>query len=319
MNIIYNNNIKTNKMNYASFFIKDKGLFGSYPNQERVIELEENGVIYFVNLTFENEKNILPYKTNNNVISYPIRDRSYPDNLVEFTKLIINLKKIIEGLKNNEKIYLHCRGGHGRVGILVSVLLFYMFNLNVKDALELTNKYHGERLIMKEKWRIIGSPQTYNQKKFVYNYCSPIFFNKSTIIGKTAGFSNCSPFKVNIPNVGIFPTAEAAYQSYKSDDPTYIKKLKNFPKPQISKKLGNQIPIDEKWLQEAPLILYKILKYKFEQNPSLITGLLNTGLSDIVFHTKYDLFLGNGHGHNDGQNILGKTLVKLRTHFYEQI
>ena len=38
-------------MNYCSYFIKDKALFGSYPTQQSVEELEQEGVRYFVDLT----------------------------------------------------------------------------------------------------------------------------------------------------------------------------------------------------------------------------------------------------------------------------
>ena len=38
-------------MNNCSYFIKDRAMFGSYPTQEAVQELEHEGVIYFVNLT----------------------------------------------------------------------------------------------------------------------------------------------------------------------------------------------------------------------------------------------------------------------------
>ena len=38
---------------YCSYFIKDKCLFGSYPNAHRVNELENEGVKYFIDLTTE--------------------------------------------------------------------------------------------------------------------------------------------------------------------------------------------------------------------------------------------------------------------------
>ena len=48
-------------MDNASFFIKNRALFGSFPTQESVEELEKNGVKYFINLTdLAIEKNIKP-------------------------------------------------------------------------------------------------------------------------------------------------------------------------------------------------------------------------------------------------------------------
>ena len=48
-------------MNKCSFFIKNKALFGSYPNPEQVNELQSIGVKYFVNLTLPLE-NLLSYQ-----------------------------------------------------------------------------------------------------------------------------------------------------------------------------------------------------------------------------------------------------------------
>ena len=42
-------------MDYCSYFIKDKAIFGSFPTQESVYELENEGVKYFVDLT-DNDK-----------------------------------------------------------------------------------------------------------------------------------------------------------------------------------------------------------------------------------------------------------------------
>ena len=38
-------------MDNSSYFIKNRSLFGSFPTQESVQELEEHGVRYFVDLT----------------------------------------------------------------------------------------------------------------------------------------------------------------------------------------------------------------------------------------------------------------------------
>ena len=46
-------------MEYASFFITDKALFGSFPTQAQVEELESTGVRYFVDLTNPNESKIV--------------------------------------------------------------------------------------------------------------------------------------------------------------------------------------------------------------------------------------------------------------------
>ena len=49
-------------MDKSSYFIKDRAMFGSFPTQEAVDELEIQGVRYFINLTNCNESKITHYK-----------------------------------------------------------------------------------------------------------------------------------------------------------------------------------------------------------------------------------------------------------------
>ena len=211
-------------MDRASYFIKDKALFGSYPNNESVLELEKNlNVKYFVNLTSSDEKKITPYYTNNIYISYPIPDRHVPTDWKSYATFIIRLSDIIFNLKNDEKIYIHCKGGHGRSGVVVASLLCYVFKLSPEDAISHTSLCHNQRKEMKEKWRLIGSPQTYKQKKFIYCFFSNHCFSKACNYGNSVGFSNFSLHPVNIEGMGRFPTAEAAIQACKNrkTNPTF--------------------------------------------------------------------------------------------------
>ena len=50
-------------MDKCSYFLKDKAIFGSYPTQENVYDLEKKGVKYFINLTYTDEKLIIEYNT----------------------------------------------------------------------------------------------------------------------------------------------------------------------------------------------------------------------------------------------------------------
>lgn len=304
-------------MDRSSYFIKDKALFGSFPTQDAVLELENEGVRYFINLTYPDEKNITPYTTNYKCLSFPIKDRHYPENKREFAKFILQLSQIILSLKKNEKIYIHCKGGHGRSGIVVAVILCQLFEFTPEQALDHTTNSHNNRLIMRDKWRKIGSPQTYNQKNFVENFCKPLYFYKACKTGATAGFSNCSLHSVNIENIGVFSTAEAALQAHKSDDEEYIQKQLGTSNGNTSKIIGCKIKCKETWIKEVPIILYKILRNKFDQNKELIDVLINTGLSPIIYHVRSDDFLGDGY--LAGENLLGKNLTKLRNYYYLKI
>jgi ribA/ribD-fused uncharacterized protein len=305
-------------MERSSYFIKNRALFGSYPTQQEIEELEKEGVRFFVDLTFKDERKIVPYNTKYRYISFPIIDRQIPDNNIKFACFIQCLTSIIRNLKNGELFYLHCKGGHGRSGVVVAVLLCYMFGLSPEQALEHTTRYHSRRIVMRDKWRKLGSPQTFPQKNFVYFFCKPVNFYRAYKTGFTAGFSTFSPHPVTIDDLGTFLTCEAAIQAYK--DPSnneFIKKLQETVNPINAKNLGKKI-IVENWDELAPNLMLRILKFKFDQHPEIKKTLLSTRLCPLIQHTRGDNFWGDG-GDGSGMNYLGKQLMKLRESYYNDI
>ena len=304
-------------MDRSSYFIKDVALFGSHPTQDDVIELEKAGVKIFVDLTYPQEKKITSYNTQYEYIRYPIADRRIPTDRFGFCIFIVDIAQKIKNLPRGDKIYIHCKGGHGRSGVVVSVLLCYIFGMNPELSMAYTNDFHSRRKEMREKWRRLGSPQTCQQKNFVYHLCKKLYFYKAVNIGNTAGFSLFTNHTVTIPNLGTFFTAEAALQAYKDLENTeYVNKLLGTKNPVAAKCIGRHVPLDEEWLKKEPDIIYKILKYKFDQNSRLKWALCMSGLGDIVHHTKSDSHLGDGIN-GDGENILGKQLTRLRLYYYK--
>jgi ribA/ribD-fused uncharacterized protein len=301
-------------MEKSSYFIENRALFGSFPTQDSINELQKEGVKFFVNLTNACEKKITPYKTKYTYISYPIKDRYIPVDKKKFAIFILKVSCIIKNLNKGELLYVHCKGGHGRSGIVVAILLCYIFNLKPKDALEYTKMFHKKRKTMREKWRQIGSPQTFEQKSFVHNFCKPIYFYKHN---NKSGFSNFTKHEIFIKDLGTFPTSEAAFQSYKClDDKDYIQKQKESKSPLYSKKLGNTIIVKKNWVDVRLGIMYQILKLKFDQHEDLKKKLLNTGVSNIIYKNRIENFWGTGK-YNNGDNCLGKQLEKLREYYYK--
>lgn len=305
-------------MERSSYFIKDKALFGSFPTQDSVYELEQEGVRYFVNLTQPYEKRIIPYRTNYTSISFPIKDRHVPDNWKEFSCFLFYLTNIINSLKNNELIYIHCKGGHGRSGIVVSCLMCLIFKMTPEHALEHTRISHSNRSVMRDKWRKLGAPQTEHQKRFVYKFFEPIYFYRAYKSGLTNGFSNFTPHEVTYKGI-TYPTAEAAIQAYKNPyDIKYITSQSQARTPIISKSLGRKINLRADWVYVCEDIMYEIVRCKFDQHPELKFNLINTGLRSIIQHTYGDCFWGDG-GDGKGQNKLGKVLMRVRKDYYRQI
>ena len=293
-------------MDYNSYFIKKKALFGSYPTQEQVNELEDIGVRVFVNLTFPDEKGIVPYETKYDAISFPIEDRRIPHHWASYAMFIQHVSKVLEGLKDGELLYLHCKGGHGRAGIVVACLLVNLFKMPVATALEKTAKFHNRRSVMNEKWRQIGSPQTYYQKNFVYRFFEPLVFTK-----RSPFLSSFSSHFVTVQGIGTFPTLEAAYQAHKNiTDKEYVDLLQNSESSFYSYNLGKTVEESLDWKHRKFHILKNLWKLKIMQNPDVESSLLDTGLRPLVFFNKKDLDLGtNG---TNGKNIVGRILEKIR-------
>lgn len=185
----------------AAFFIRDQCLFGAYPTQHQIHELEDWGVDLIVNLTSRHEKNIRTYSTSVKTINFIISDNKVPENILEFCALIIHISKKID---QNQKIYIHCKGGHGRSGVLVASILCYKLRILPDESIKLTTKYHSTRPIharrpkMNEYWKSKGSPQTKEQKQFVVSIFQPYVvtkdspFNQKGIWVRNQNIHNCT-------------------------------------------------------------------------------------------------------------------------------
>lgn len=292
-------------MDRCSFFIPNKALFGSFPSQQTVDLLEEKGVRVFVDLTDSGEYQTVPYQTKYKYINYPIEDRQIPTDWKSFAQLIIEISRLINDLDEEQMIYIHCRGGHGRSGILVACILCYHLNLSPDDAIHQTSRFHSLRPELKDKWKRLGSPQGKKQKDFVRRFFRPLYFGHQDN-EYTTGLNNNSNHSVTINGI-TFPNAGMAFQSFRtsSNSSEYIGKLlKNEFDPSYVK--AN----DPSWEEHKVEYMYKVLKYKFSQHPLLRYNLLNTGLRPLV-KVSMDSFWGNGNT-GDGRNLHGKIISKIR-------
>lgn len=160
-------------MDKSNYFIRDTARFGAYPTQSEVEELENIGTRYFLDLTNGREQNTYEYFTNYNYENFPIKDGCVPDDIVKFSNLIIRYGEIIENLEPGEKLYIHCRGGHGRSGLVSACLLSHIYNISAENAMYITTRGHCSRKSLSEKWRTLSSPQSRKQRMFVLNYFKP--------------------------------------------------------------------------------------------------------------------------------------------------
>ena len=253
-------------METSSFFIENQALFGNYPNQEKIKYLENLGVKYYVNLTHDYEIDN-KYSTKNEVFNYPIKDRSVPYNILKFCKFVIKISNIISDLKNNDKIYIHCRGGHGRAGLFVACLLCHINNYDPEKSLKLTKEFHNNRKVMRNKWRKIGSPQTRLQKTFIFKLFKPLYFYKAYKQGPSMGLSNYSKHSIHIKNTGVFINSMRAFYAFKNlTNKIYIHKLLT----NKTDKFMYNTPNPLEWNENKRDIMKKILLIKIKQHPEYI-------------------------------------------------
>jgi protein-tyrosine phosphatase len=167
----------------SAFFVANQCLFGAYPTQHQIQQLEDWGVDIVVNLTKNNEKKIKPYRTKAKVIQFVIPDRKIPENVREFCALVIHITREI---KAGKKVYIHCKGGHGRSGMLVASILCYLHRITPKESFIRTSEYHATRPVHSTKpkknefWKTKGSPQTQEQRNFVRNIFQPYKISKDS-------------------------------------------------------------------------------------------------------------------------------------------
>ena len=309
-NDLYNSRLLIEEMERCSYFIQDKALFGSFPTQETVHILEEQGVRCFIDLTGSDELKTTPYFTRYKYIKYPIVDRMIPEDWKSFAQLILVISRAISLLNHREKVYIHCKGGHGRSGILVACIFCYYFNVTPDEALRHTSRCHSNRPVMRDKWRRLGSPQGKRQKDFVYRFFRPLRFTHPEPFGFTVGMHNLSSHPVEIPGVGVFANALLAFQYYRCpENPEYVKSL-------LEGRYRQDLILEHNrdWEEHKVDYMYKVLELKFRQHDALRQNLMNTGLRPVV-KGSFDPFWGDGNGSAHGRNIIGRLLDKLRCQF----
>jgi len=136
----------------SNWVIKDKLIVGGYPynlikGKSYISRLRRVGVNVYVNLLSGEELNELEsYRSD-------LKEEEKYYNLSIVNKKIASdedtislVDKIITILsKKSNCVYIHCLGGHGRTGVLVSLILSHLFQLDYKKSLSLCQKLHNVR------------------------------------------------------------------------------------------------------------------------------------------------------------------------------
>jgi hypothetical protein len=112
----------------AYWVIPKRFLAGEYPitgyndARARLALFREAGINYFVDLTEKREmpsyNHLLPVHTK--YTSHPIQDMGVPTESEQVVRLLSDLDAALQG---NRNIYVHCRAGIGRTGLIIGCYL----------------------------------------------------------------------------------------------------------------------------------------------------------------------------------------------------
>ena len=115
-----------------------------------------------------------------------------------------------------------------------------------------------------------------------------------------------------------FGTVEHYYQSSKTTDKEWFKKIAWAETAGKAKKLGKVCPMRDNWEQLKDSFMMQGLKYKFSQNKNLKDKLMDTGVALLVEGNRWgDSYWGFDLNHGYGQNRLGQMLMVIRSQIKE--
>lgn len=146
----------------ASVKLSNTLYYGIYPT----IVLPDYPVDHYIGLTEPNEMPYFECPEHATCISFPIKDRKGIS--VEKLKSIVDYINSLKGV-----IYIYCKGGHGRSGMIAAAVYGQRNGLTGKEALKHVNKeWKVQRDMDKIKPEIkkLGSPQTKSQKAVVIEF-----------------------------------------------------------------------------------------------------------------------------------------------------
>lgn len=289
-------------MDNSSYFIKNKCLFGPYPSKQDIIEFLNHGINIFVNLTTPEEKledyqNLIKAISCNSIeyINFPIPDHKYPKNIYEFYRMLYYLKlKILSG----NKIYIHCKGGHGRSGMVSCMLICMVYNIQPKFAIEYITECHKNRKNLRKIWLNVKCPNSKLQRFFIYKSFTKVYINKYD----TENELNIKSFCPIIINNSLYNTVEEAF---------------------------NYLCIDKgiKLQKDKYILLKEIILKKLIQHKNLFYNIFKTGIRPIVYDEKYyeseNIFEGKDKDkdskynmYNMYKNSIGYILHNIRDYYY---
>ena len=131
----------------TSNWITDKICVGGYPKTRFEIErLIKSGVNVFVCLNGSDKSEFYKYErqlsSDKTYINVQIEDMSVTtDDIIHAL-----CERIVIRIRNGDKLYIHCTGGHGRTGTVAAVTLYMLYKLSLQQIYDYLQFSHDQRI-----------------------------------------------------------------------------------------------------------------------------------------------------------------------------
>jgi ribA/ribD-fused uncharacterized protein len=111
-----------------------------------------------------------------------------------------------------------------------------------------------------------------------------------------------------------YPTAEHAYQAEKAKPMSDLRdKIATADSPKKAKRLGQEAALPEDWEDIKDSVMLEVVTLKFTQNLYLAERLIQTDGLIVELNNWGDVYWGANSEYGNGQNILGRILMGLRS------
>jgi protein-tyrosine phosphatase len=138
-------------------------LIGAKPTKETIDNLLNCNIKLFVNLAEDKDskwyKDLLPKEIE--YMQKPIKNGSAP-KLSDALEIYELVKQKYE---NNQIVYIHCNGGHGRAGTIGAFIIAKLFKLSGPESILKIEQYRENRIDKSRNF--IPTPETNEQVKFL--------------------------------------------------------------------------------------------------------------------------------------------------------
>lgn len=326
---------------------KQRIMVGGKPHNENDLEqLFLNKITVIVNLTTAGEirsksnfhyQELLPSHVK--YIHFPIKDMSVTQD--DLTLQLV--EKIIE-LTVSNRVYVHCKGGHGRTGVIAGLLVHNLYpNLSYTEVIQYVQKQHATRKVKPYASSPQTSPQFHQLHRIIENSEDILFYDKKCPHYMFSNFYTHPKERILFTdkNGKSWYSSEAYYQAHKFagtslEGDQYAEIIRLTTSAHFAYLLGKMggnvrpnwkidgrsvteiiktfkplVKIYADWDERKETVMRDALMYKFSQNDDLKSSLLKSGLCRLVEYSPRDMYWGT-FWNKKGQNRLGGLLESVR-------